>query len=212
MNTKLATTAAGVALLVVLVLVAIHRSHHIETTHPAAPRAGGSRPAATTPTGTPALASDAQRLLPFTLSQISQAATLAAAFTAAYASHRYDETPSAYLTRLAPMMSPQLRPVIERAANDPATLIQRRRLQEITTAQAQAEAIRVLGPTSITFVITVTEHVATAHANRTDTGHYALTLTHAGSGDGWDGWRVYAIELASTGNTGEITATLEPAS
>jgi hypothetical protein len=110
------------------------------------------------------------------------------------------------------MMSPQLRPLIERAANDPATLTQRRRLQEITTAQAQAEAIRALGPTSITFVIAVTEHVATAHANRTDTSHYALTLTHASSSDGWDGWRVYAIELASTGNTGEITATPAPAS
>jgi hypothetical protein len=152
-------------------------------------------------------AGDAQRLLPFTPSQINDAAKLASTFTATYASHRYDETPSSYLARLTPMMSQQLRPVIERAAADPTALTQRRRLQQITTAQARPEAIRALGPTSITFLITVTEHVATAHANRQDTSHYALTLTQAASE-----WQVYAIELAATGNTGGITVTPDPVS
>lgn len=207
MNTKAA--AAGIALLV-LVLVAVRCSHHTRTAEPATHQTSSS------PTSTPASADgEAQRLLPFTPGQISQAADLAVRFAAAYASHRYDETPSAYLARLTPMLSPQLRPVIERAATDPATLTQRRRLQQITTAQARPEAIRALGPTSIIFLITVTEHVATAHANRTDASHYALTLTHtdpSDSGDGGDGWRVYAIELASTGNTGEITLTHHPVS
>lgn len=202
MNARLAIAAVSVSLLV-LVFVAIHRSRH--TPHPAAEPAGSSRPAAAVPV-------DGETLLPFTPGQISQAAALATTFAAAYASHRYDEPPTAYLNRLEPMIDPQLRPTIERAATDPATLTQRRRLQQITTAQAHSDAIRTLGPTSITFLVTVAEHVATAHANRTDTTPYALTLTATGNGTNGHGWRVYAIELASTGNTGELATTPDPTS
>jgi hypothetical protein len=203
MNTKLALAAAGATILV-LVVVAVSRTHHTATPDNPVHPGGSSRPAAPATTGAPTslTAGDAEGLLPFTPSQISDAANLATTFAATYTSHRHDETPSAYLTRLTPMISPQLRPIIERAANDPATLNQRRRLQQITTAQAHPEAIRALGPSSITFLITVTEHVATAHANRNDTLHYALTLTQTGGE-----WQVYAIELAATGNTGEHTAT-----
>jgi hypothetical protein len=203
MNTKLAIAVVGISLLV-LVLVAIHRSRHAPD--PTAEPLGSSRPAATP------VSVDGEALLPFTPRQISQAAALATTFAAAYASHRYDEPPTAYLNRLAPMIDPQLRPIIERAATDPATLNQRRRLQQITTAQAHPDGIRTLGPTSITFLVTVTEHVATAHANRTDTSPYALTLTPTGNGADRDGWRVYAIELASTGNAGELTTTPGPTS
>jgi hypothetical protein len=211
MNTKLAIAAACTAALL-LVLVAIHHSHRTKAAD--ARGDSGSRPIATTPTTARATATSDAQLLPFSPDQITQAANLAARFAATYASHRYDEAPSTYLNHLDPMMSPQLRPVIERAATDPATLTQRRRLQQITTAHARPETIRALGPTSITFLLAVTEHVATAHANRTDTSHYALTVTRAAdqSDDGSGGWQVYAIELASTGNTGQITATREPAS
>ncbi|GLY86063.1 hypothetical protein [Actinoallomurus iriomotensis] len=207
MNIKLAIAAAGVALFAVA-LLAVRGSHHAKTADPADRRTSSSRPAATS------AFLDGTALLPFDGGQISQAAGLATRFAATFASHRYDETPSAYLNRLAPMMSPQLRTVVERAATDPATLTQRRRLQQITTAHARPEAIRALGPTSITFLVAVTEHVATAHANRADTDHYALTLTHAADqdDDGSGGWRVYAVEFASTGNTGQITATRQPAS
>lgn len=206
MNTKLAIAVAATALLLLLVLVTVHRSHHTETAGPAHQQTSTSHPATT-----PASA-NGETLLPFTPGQISQATQLATRFAATYASHRYDETPSAYLARLTSMMSPQLRPGIERAATDPVTLTQRRRLEQITTAEARPDVIRALGPTSITFLITVTEHVATAHANRTDTSHYALTLAIGQADDGSGGWQVYAIELASTGNTGQLTATPDPAS
>lgn len=99
------------------------------------------------------------------------------------------------------MANPQALPTIQRAAADTATLTQRRRTQEISTGQARPEAIRALGPTSITFLLTVTDHTATVHASRQDVLHYALTLAHTGNR-----WQVYAIELATTGNTGEPTA------
>jgi hypothetical protein len=99
------------------------------------------------------------------------------------------------------MASPQLLPTLERAAADTATLTQRRRTQEISTGRARPEMIRALGPTSITFLLTVIDHVTTVHASRQDVLHYALTLAHTGNR-----WQVYAIELAATGNTGEPTA------
>jgi hypothetical protein len=95
------------------------------------------------------------------------------------------------------MISPQLRPAIERAAEDPATLDQRRRAQEVSAGQARPEGIRALGPSSITFLIAATEHVTTAHATRQDTIHYAVTLIRTS-----DGWLVYAIDLAATGDYG----------
>ncbi|GAB2841708.1 hypothetical protein GCM10027176_51930 [Actinoallomurus bryophytorum] len=211
-NTRLTLAAAGIALLA-LMLIALH---HSRTSAPAAQSADDS------PAASRSVPPDGEALLPFTPTQISQAAALAARFTTAYASHRYGEPPSVYLARLTPMMSPQLRPVIERAATDPVALTQRRRLQEITTAQARTTAIRALGPTSITFLVHVTQNVAIAHANRADTSHYALTLnlTHATDPDPGDGdadgekWKVYALELASTGNAGqtaELTVTPDPA-
>lgn len=204
MNTKLALAAAGTtALVLALTLILANRPHHPgETSAPG--HRGNSRPATAPPTAatpTSLTAKDAQRLLPFDIGQITAAANLATTFATAYTTHRYDEPPRTYLDRLTPMMSPQLHPVIERAATDPVTLTQRHRLQEITSTQAHPAAIRAIEPTSITFLIEVTEQVATAHANRQDTTHYAITLTHATGS-----WQVYAIELAATGNTGQTTA------
>ena len=199
MNTKLAFAAAGATALI-LILIPLNRAYRAEqpeaTVQPprsSAPAATGSAPART--------AADAQRLLPFTPDQIVDAADLASRFAVAYTTHRYDEPPRTYLQRLIPMASPQLLPTIERAATDTGTLTQRHRTQEISTGQARPEVIRTLGPTSITFLLTVIDHSTTIHASRQDLLYYALTLAKTR-----DRWQVYAIELADTGNTGEPTA------
>jgi hypothetical protein len=150
-------------------------------------------------------------LLPFTDQQITDAADLAARFTAAYNTHRYDEPPPTYLNRLAPLTSAQLQPILAQAATDPAVLNQRRRDREITTAHAHAEAIRALGPTSITLLLTATTHTTTQPPGQTglhqtpqqpalrqEKARYAVTVTRKG-----DRWQVYAIELAVTGDAGE---------
>ena len=203
MKTKLARAAAGATALL-LVLIPLNRSPRAGQPEATAQRPRPTAPA-TTGSASALTAADAQQLLPFTPDQITDAADLASRFAAAYTTHRYDEPPQTYLQRLMPMASPQLLPTIERAAADTATLTQRRRTHEISTGQARPEVIRALGPTSITFLLTVTDHTATIHASRQNVLHYALTLTHTG-----DGWQVYAIELATTGNTGEPTAQLGP--
>jgi hypothetical protein len=134
--------------------------------------------------------------------RISQAARLACVFTAAYTTHRYNQTPREYLQRLAPMMTPQLRPVIERTAADPAELNRRHRAQEVSVGRARAETIRTLGPDSITILITATTRVTTTYAARTEVAHYAVTLT-TGSTAGGGGWLVYDIEPAAAGQAGD---------
>ncbi|MCO5998464.1 hypothetical protein [Actinoallomurus rhizosphaericola] len=144
-------------------------------------------------------AADAGRLLPFAPDQLARAAQLAQTFAAAYSTHRYNEPPAEYLQRLTPMMSPSLRAVIERAANDPAVAVQRQRTQEVCVGEARTEAIRELGPASITFVVTATEYVTTAYTARQDTARYAITLIPITG----DGWKVYDIELAAAGQAGD---------
>jgi hypothetical protein len=168
----------------------------------ASPSAIPSAPGAASASPSRLTAADAERLLPFPAKQIADAGQLACEFTAAYGTYRYDEPPQRYVQRLMPMMSPQLRPAIERAAGDLTITVQRRRIQEISVGQAHPDGIRALGPSSVTFLIAATDQVTTAHATRQDTTHYAVTLTRTS-----DGWLVYAIDLAATGNTGEITAT-----
>lgn len=204
MNGKLCLAAIGAAGLLLL-LMCMSWSHNrprpsgndtqtrgsAGTTSPSAP---GQRPVSRPDPDK----ADVYHLLPFPPEAITQAAELARNFTAAYGTHRYNEPPQEYLRRLAPMISPQLRPSIERAATDPATLTQRQRTQEVSTGQARPETIRALGPSSITFLLTETEHVTTAHAARQDTTRYAVTLIHSSQG-----WLVYSIELAAIGDTGD---------
>ena len=200
MNGKLLLAgAAGLALILTCLAITLHRPTTRSEPGPGVPdQSHPTRAGMTSLAPPPRLTSaEAARLLPFTPDQIAEAADLAARFIAAYGTYRYDEPPSAYLQRLTPMMSAQLRPAIERAADDPATLTQRRRTEEVATTQARPNTIRAIGPSSITIVLTATQTITTAHATRQDTSRYAATLTCT-----HDGWSMYAIELAATGDTG----------
>lgn len=170
------------------------RNRRLPATAPA-PNAAETAAAPTT--------ADAARLLPFSPQQVLEASQLACAFTAAYATHRYNEDPDDYLRRLIPMTHPQLRPILQRTAHDPAILVERHRLRENAIGRARTTVIRALGPSSITFLITATEQVTTEHAVRHDTTRYAVTVirNHAG-------WQIYTIDLATTGDAGDSSGTV----
>ncbi|TDD23810.1 hypothetical protein E1287_38650 [Actinomadura sp. KC06] len=190
-----------------LVLVGISLNSSRRSSEPGGLTTRSPASASLSPSGTPSAsaATNALRLLPFTREQLSDAVQLATRFTAAYASYRFDEDPQTYLDRLNPMMSTQLQPVIARAATHPGTLDRRRRDHEVTVAHARPEAIRALGPTSITVLLTTTAKITNRHSDRQDTTRYAVTVTdHDGT------WQVYAIELASTGNTGQSVTNGDP--
>ncbi|MGP4029721.1 hypothetical protein [Actinomadura sp. 3N407] len=151
-----------------------------------------------TPASRPVTAHDIAGLLPLGEDQIATAAEVARRFTALYGTWRYTESTPQYLARLTPLMSAQLRPELERAAADIATAVQRYRLQQTSTGQARVDALRALGPTSITVLVTGTEHITTPHSTWQDTSHYAITVIHHDQN-----WRVYAFDLATTGDHGD---------
>lgn len=195
MTSKLLLTF-GLAGLILLTLAAMTSHHHTQPashTPSTAPSAAASPPTTAAPP-----AGGVARLLPFDQAQIAEAANLAARFTTAYASYRYDESPSAYLARLRPMMSTQLRPLIARAADDPTITDQRRRNHETAVVRARIEAIRTLGSTSITFLVAATSQITTDYTRRNETSHFALTCIHSPGG-----WLVYTIDLATTGDAGD---------
>lgn len=191
---------AATGLILVLVCLSCSNRRPGRSAHPAHGHGTSSRaPAGPTASQPSRTAADAARLLPFPPEQLARAAQLAETFAAAYSTHRYNEPPAEYLQRLAPMMRPSLHAVIERTATDPAVVVQRQRAQEVTVGEARTDAIRELGPASITFVVTATEHITTAYANRQDTVRYAITLVPTAGG----GWRAYDVELAATGQAGD---------
>jgi hypothetical protein len=195
----------GVAgLFLVLLCVSWPTLRHAGHVPPTYPRGEAPAPAASagTPIRPDAASAELVRLLPVSPDRISQAARLACAFTTAYTSHHYDQTPEQYLQRFTSMMSPQLRATVEHAASDPAELNRRQRAQEIAVGRAHAQTLRTLGPDSVTFLVVATTHVTTTYATRTETARYALTLTTSGSASG-EGWLVYDIEPASAGQAGD---------
>ena len=194
----------------VLLITSITPSHHKPdrpsgpTSHPTSRAPEPTAPLTTaSPTRTAAAApapvttAEVARLLPLSEAEIARGVEAARLFTAAYSTWRANESTQQYLARLAPLTTAQLRQWLERGAADPATGLQRHS-RETSAGQARAEAIRTLGPTSITVIITGTEHTTTPRSSRQEISHYALTVIR-----GDNGWQVAAVELAATGDSGD---------
>jgi hypothetical protein len=100
-----------------------------------------------------------------------------------------------------------LRLLITQSANNRALLAQRRRVHVVSTGDARLDGIRALTARSIIFLLTGIEHLTTAGARSDQTARYAVTVTdtdastETGTGNG--DWTVTAIELTSTGDTGD---------
>jgi hypothetical protein len=66
--------------------------------------------------------------------------------------------------------------------------------QQVATATAVINSLRSFGPSSLTFIATATQHLATAKGSSTGSTQYAITVTGSGTS-----WQVNDIELASAG-------------
>jgi hypothetical protein len=57
-------------------------------------------------------------------------------------------------------------------------------------------SLRAFGPSSITFVVTISQEITATNGRNQVTAQYAVTVTSAGTG-----WQVNDIEQASAGNS-----------
>ncbi len=152
-----------------------------------------SSPVSPAPSGQ--AAPDIYQWLPFTQAGLSSAAAATTEFARDYGTFSYAQSTQAYLAPMRPLMSGQLAIVLGRAFEAPGLAGTRASSKEVATATASILALRAFGPTSLTFVVAISQRLASTKGTSRQTTNYAVTLTGTGST-----WQVNDIELASAGN------------
>lgn len=160
--------------------------------HSAGPSAPGHS-AGTGPGGSGA--TDIYQWLPFTASGLAKAARITTEFAADYGTFSYQQSTASYLAPMRPLASSQLASVIGRAFAAPGLAATRVSTRQIATATVSILALRAFGPTSLTFVVTITQRITNSKGRSQQATDYAVTLTGSGTS-----WQVSDIELASVGN------------
>jgi len=153
----------------------------------------GARSASPDPSGQ--ARPDIYQWLPFTGAGLAKAAAATTTFARDYGTYSYTETTQAYLAPMRPLMSDQLAGVIGRGFQAPGLAATRTSTKQVATATAGILALRAFGPTSLTFVVAISQRITSTKGTRKQVTNYAVTLTGTGST-----WQVNDIELASAGN------------
>jgi hypothetical protein len=68
--------------------------------------------------------------------------------------------------------------------------------KQVATGTAVIDSLRAFGPSSITFVVTGTQHLVTAKGTSNGSSQYAITVTGSGTS-----WLVNDIQLAAVGQS-----------
>jgi hypothetical protein len=159
---------------------------------PTASAPGSPGPSAPTAASGP----DIYQWLPFTQSGLAAAASVARRFAAAYGTFSYTESGAAYAAALQQLSSASLAGQIEAAYLLPGVAASRSKTRQVSTGAATIQSIRAFGPSSITFIIEITEHQTATTGSGAAATSYAVTLTGSGSS-----WQVTDIELSNLGNS-----------
>jgi hypothetical protein len=197
---------------IVLVLVALGlwiilpktTSSHAGTTPTASPTptASASVPAVTvtqTPANTtvsPGSGVDIYSWLPFTQQGLTVAAAVTVKFCAAYNTFTYTESASAYVASMNGLVTPSLADSLKGVYSAPGVAGLRTSQQQVSTGGASISSLRAFGDTSLTFVVTGTQHLVSTKGTSNGSTQYAVTVTGSGTS-----WQVNDIELASQGNS-----------
>lgn len=150
------------------------------------------------PGGTPSPvpgAADIYQWLPFTQASLTSAARVTTQFAADYGTFSYSQTVAAYLAPMRPLMTAQLAQVIGRAFAAPGVAGLRASRKQISAGTAAITSLRAFGPSSITFVVAITQRLTDVKQHSQQVMQYALTVTGTGAS-----WQVSDIELATLGN------------
>ena len=172
----------------------------------APPASAASTPAVSTsssvpPTSTPTATSSADiyQLLPFTPADLTKAANITTAFSKAYATWSYTESANAYGATFNGLATTTEIGTLE--SNYDSAAAQQTANKQVSTGSGTIDAIRSIvtvpgQSTSITFTVTISQHVTPAQPGVTPSSQYAVTVTPQGSA-----WLVSDIELSSLGNS-----------
>jgi hypothetical protein len=162
-------------------------------------RAGTPAPSASAnPGGTAGPAQGAANIyqwLPFSQAGLTTAARVTTEFAADYGTFSYTQSTAAYLAPMKPLMNSELAQVIGRAFSAPGLAGVRTSRKQVSAGSAAITSMRAFGPSSITFVVAITQRMTDTRGHSQQVTDYAVTLTGSGTN-----WQVSDIELASLGN------------
>jgi len=160
---------------------------------PARRASQGAHP--TTNAATPGQA-DIYQWLPFTPAGLAAAASVVVKFADDYGSYSYTQSSAAYVAPIVPITSPQLVSQIEAAYSVPGVAAARLTGKQVAIGTATIGSIRAFGPSSLTFLVQVSQQLADTAGRSQQSTVYAVTVTGSGTS-----WQVTDIELASAGNS-----------
>ena len=197
--------------LVVVVLAALgywlivpRVSHSNAQPHPSptpSPTASVPSPPASVPTAvttTPASAGgvDIYSWLPFTQQGLAAAAAVTQKFLVDYNTYSYTESAADYVARMNGLITTQEATTLKGLYATPGVAKIRTDQKQVSTGTAAITALRTFGPSSLTFIATGTQHLATAKGSSSGSAQYAVTVTGSGTS-----WQVSDIELSSVGQS-----------
>jgi hypothetical protein len=195
-----AVVIALVALGYYLVVPAVRHSHARAVPAPTA-TAPATAPSVAPPPAMTASAADASdpniyAWLPFTQQNLAAAASVAARFSVDYNTFTYTETAADYVGAMRGLITGQLAATLRAAYQTPGVASLRKSQQQVSTGTAVINSLRAFGPSSMTFIVTAGQRLATTKGTSSGSTQYAVTVTGSGSS-----WQVSDIELESAGNT-----------
>ena len=186
-----------------LVVPAVTHSHRSAQTAASPPATGGPATApdsagATTPTASAASAGGVNiyAWLPFTQQDLAAAASVAMRFSVDYNTFTYTESAADYVGAMGGLITGQLAATLQAAYQVPGVAQLRTSQKQVSTGTAVIDSLRAFGPSSMTFVVTAGQRLATSKGTSSGSTQYAVTVTGSGSS-----WQVSDIELQSAGNT-----------
>jgi hypothetical protein len=152
-----------------------------------------SLPPAATPSPS---AVDIYRWLPFSQRGLAAAAAVVRAFSTDYATYTYNQSAASYVGRMKGLVTSQLAASLARGYATPGVAQQRVQQRKSATGSGQITGIRAFGPSSLTFLVSLTQRTTTGTRRSQLTTSYAVTVTGAGTS-----WQVSDIQLATAGNS-----------
>jgi 3-oxoacyl-ACP reductase-like protein len=134
--------------------------------------------------------------LPFTQQDLAAAAAVTLRFSVDYDTFTYTESAASYTGAMGGLITGQLATTLQAAYQTPGVAQLRKSQKQVSTGTAVISSLRAFGPSSMTFIVTAGQRLATAHGTSSGSTQYAVTVTGSGSS-----WQVSDIELESAGNS-----------
>ena len=134
--------------------------------------------------------------LPFTQQGLADAAAVTVKFGADYNTYSYTENAAAYVGTMNGLITGQLATTLQGLYSTPGVAQLRTSQKQVSTGTAVVDSLRTFGPTSLTFIVTATQHLVSSHGTTNASTQYAITVTGSGTS-----WQVSDIELSTVGQS-----------